>query len=190
VKRTPTEIETMMADFESVLRRKGVKVTPQRLEIYRRTAETGDHPDIESIHRRVLRSMPHISLDTVYRALSLFADLGLVCTVRPQARQHVRFDANILPHHHFICERCGATLDFEDRAFDELRIPAAVSALGRVTSRHVELRGLCARCAAVVPASRAARRPAIASPPDRDTVPSPISKTDKEKLTCPTAKRP
>jgi Fur family peroxide stress response transcriptional regulator len=146
VKRTPDELKKMIAAFEAVLRREGIKVTPQRLEIYRRTAETADHPDIESIHRAVRRTMPHISLDTVYRALALFAELGLVFTVRPQARHHVCFDANIAPHHHFICDRCGATLDFEDHAFDKLPMPASASALGRVLSRHVELRGLCARC--------------------------------------------
>jgi Fur family transcriptional regulator, peroxide stress response regulator len=148
MKRTPDELRKMMAEFETVLRREGVKVTPQRLEIYRRTAETTDHPAIEAVHRAVRRAMPHISLDTVYRALALFAGLGLVTTVRPQGQPRTRIDANISPHHHFICDRCRATLDFEDRAFDDLPVPPSASALGRVVSRHIELRGLCAACAA------------------------------------------
>ena len=147
MKRSADEIREMRAHFEAVLRRSGIKITPQRLEIYRHVAATTAHPDIETVHCEVLRTMPHVSLDTVYRALALFAKLGLVTSVRLLGRQ-VRFDANVSPHHHFVCTHCGAAIDFEDRDLDNLRIPASASALGRVASRHVELRGLCAPCAA------------------------------------------
>ena len=153
MKRTAHELKAMLAKFESVIRGAGIKLTPQRLEIYRQAAATTTHPDIETIHRQVRRTMPSVSLDTVYRALALFADLGLISTIRPLGR-HIRFDANTSPHHHFICSHCGAAIDFEDRDFDNLRIPASASALGRVVSRHVELRGLCGPCAA-----GAARKP-------------------------------
>jgi Fur family peroxide stress response transcriptional regulator len=149
MKRTADEIRTMTANFEAVLRSAGIKVTPQRLEIYRQVASSMAHPDIETIHREVWKAMPHVSLDTVYRALALFAELGLIATVRPQGH-HVLFDANITLHHHFVCNRCGAALDFEDRDFDSLQVPESASALGRVISRHVELRGLCAPCASAV----------------------------------------
>jgi Fur family peroxide stress response transcriptional regulator len=68
-----------------------------------------------------------------------------VTTVRPrQAR--VRYDANMDAHHHFVCTRCSATLDFKYADFDAMKVPDAAKALGRVESRHVELRGLCASC--------------------------------------------
>ena len=147
MKRTQDELKEMLADFARGLRGAGIRMTPQRLEIYRQTAATTAHPDIETIHREVRKTMPGVSLDTVYRALALFGELGLISTVRPQGH-HVRFDANISPHHHFICSLCGATFDFEDRDLDNLRIPKSACALGRVVSRHVELRGLCTSCAA------------------------------------------
>lgn len=148
MKRTADEITAMMAKFESAIRAAGIKMTPQRREIYRQAAATTDHPDIEAIHRQVRRKMPSVSLDTVYRALALYAELGLISAVRPQGQHHVRFDANTARHHHFVCGRCGAVLDFEDRDFDSLRVPASASALGKVVTRHVELRGLCTPCAA------------------------------------------
>lgn len=146
MKRTPGEISKMTERFEGAIRRAGIKLTPQRIAIYREVARTADHPDIETVFRNVRRKLPSVSLDTVYRTLGLFADLGLVMTVRPLGYR-LRFDANTSPHHHFVCTRCGATLDFEYREFDTFRIPAAASALGRVESRHVEFRGLCASCA-------------------------------------------
>lgn len=158
MKRTAPELAAMTGHFAHALRGAGVRLTPQRLEIFRRAAATTSHPDIETIHREVRKKMPGVSLDTVYRAMALFTELGLVATVRPLGH-HVRFDAYISPHHHFICTHCGAVIDFEDRGLDSLRVPASASALGRVDSHHLELRGLCAPCAA-----GATRSPHAAAP--------------------------
>jgi Fur family peroxide stress response transcriptional regulator len=151
--RTPGELKQMLERFEAVLRGAKVKLTPQRREIYRETARTGDHPRIETIYRNVRRKMPSVSLDTVYRTLDLFRELGLVRTVRPFP-DRVRFDANTAPHHHFVCTACGLTRDFNDPNLDSLKVPAAARALGRVESTHVEVRGLCPACAAGKNANR------------------------------------
>jgi len=147
MKREPQELERMMDRFDTAIRRAGIKRTHQRLVIFREVARTGDHPDIETIFRNVRRKLPTVSLDTVYRTLGLFGKLGLVTTVRP-LNERVRFDANTDAHHHFVCARCGATRDFEDRDFDALRVPKTAAVLGRVESLRVELRGVCADCAA------------------------------------------
>jgi Fur family transcriptional regulator, peroxide stress response regulator len=145
MKRDPEELRRMTERFEEAIRRAGVKLTHQRIEIFREVARTGDHPDIETIFKNVRKKMPTVSLDTVYRTLALFTDLGLVTTVRPLA-ERTRFDANTDVHHHFVCTRCGAILDFENTAFDKIEVPRAAMALGRVESRRVELRGVCAAC--------------------------------------------
>jgi len=145
MKRDADELRRMMDRFEEAVRRAGVKLTQQRIEIFREVARTVNHPDIETVFRSVRKKMPTVSLDTVYRALGLFSDLGLVKTVRP-LNARVRFDANTDVHHHFICRKCGAILDFDDRDFDALKVPTAATKLGRVESRHIELRGLCAAC--------------------------------------------
>ena len=143
--RTPDELKRMLERFGAVIRTAGVKMTPQRREIYRETARTGDHPSLETIYRNVRKKMPGVSLDTVYRTLSLFRELGLVSTLRPLP-DRARFDANTAPHHHFVCIRCGLTRDFADPNLDSLKVPSAARALGYVESAHVEVRGLCAVC--------------------------------------------
>ena len=145
MKQTPAELKSMMDHFKDVIRNSGVKLTQQRIEIFRELARTGEHPTIETVYGRVRRRMPTVSLDTVYRTLDLFKGLGLVSTLRP-LHDRIRFDANRTSHHHFICTRCGIIRDFYDQALDRLDIPASANRLGRVESTHVELRGLCARC--------------------------------------------
>jgi len=146
MRRSPDVLKEMMANLASVLRAAGLKLTPQRLEIYRRTAATAAHPDIETIHREVRETIPGISLDTVYRTLDLFRGLGLVSSLRPHPGP-VRFDANTAPHHHFVCNRCASTLDFIAPELDALEVPVTARALGRVESAHIEVRGLCPICA-------------------------------------------
>jgi Fur family peroxide stress response transcriptional regulator len=142
----PTEIQQRMTRFKAAIRRAGVKLTHQRLEIFSEVARTGEHPDAERVYRGVRKRLPTVSLDTVYRTLWLLLDLGVITTLGPP-RERVRFDANMRAHHHFVCTHCGRARDFYSPAFDALKVPAAVRAWGRVDRTLVEVRGRCARCA-------------------------------------------
>jgi Fur family peroxide stress response transcriptional regulator len=141
----PSRSESRLERLRAAAREAGVKLTHQRLEIFRELSGTGAHPDAETIFRAVQQRMPTVSLDTVYRTLWVLHDLGLVTTLGPQ-RHGVRFDANLDRHHHYVCVRCGLVRDFESESLNELRVPDAVKRLGSVVDAHVEVRGLCARC--------------------------------------------
>jgi Fur family peroxide stress response transcriptional regulator len=134
-----------MARFEQVCREAGVRLTHQRLEIFREVAQTGDHPDAETVHRRVRERMPTVSQDTVYRTLWLLNDHGLITTLGP-SRERTRFDANLRRHHHFVCTRCGLTQDFYSEELDDLKLPSTAKALGRIEATLVEVRGVCRGC--------------------------------------------
>lgn len=62
-----------LARFKDVYRRAGLRLTPQRLEIFRELAESTDHPSVEELHRRLVVKFPTLSLDTVYRTLGTLA---------------------------------------------------------------------------------------------------------------------
>ncbi len=134
-----------MRRFETVIRSEGIKLTHQRLEIFREVAQTGDHPDADMVFQRVRERMPTISLDTVYRTLWLLNDLGLVVTLGP-SRERTRFDANLNSHHHFVCDRCGFTRDFYSPELDNIKLPDSVDSLGEIEATHVEVRGVCRDC--------------------------------------------
>jgi Fur family peroxide stress response transcriptional regulator len=131
--------------LKAVVKEAGVKLTHQRLEIFRELAGSEEHPDAEAIFRAVQQRMPTVSLDTVYRTLWMLHGLGLVTTLGPQ-RDRVRFDANLDRHHHYVCVRCGLVRDFDSEELNGLRVPDAVRQLGSIVDAHVEVRGLCARC--------------------------------------------
>lgn len=128
------------------LKRSGIKLTKQRLEILREVAESHSHPDAETVHQRVRERVPTVSLDTVYRTLWLLSDLGLVTALAPP-RDRVRFDANTRQHHHFICVSCGRIHDFSSDDLDRLTLPDSVRELGHILSAQMEVRGICTSCA-------------------------------------------
>ena len=139
------DLDQRMQHFEKVCRDEGVKLTHQRIEIFREVAQTEDHPDAEQIFRRVRKRMPTVSLDTVYRTLLLLHDLGLVVTLG-SSRGRTRFDANLDNHHHFVCARCGFTRDFSSQSLEGLRLPDSVGTFGKVESTHIEVKGICLNC--------------------------------------------
>ncbi len=139
--------EHRLDHLKAVARRTGVKLTHQRLEIFRELASTDEHPSADTIFRAVQQRVPTVSVDTVYRTLWMLHDLGLVTTLGPQ-RDGVRFDANLDPHHHYVCVRCRLVRDFESADLNALRVPDAVKDLGTIADAHVEVRGVCAKCLA------------------------------------------
>lgn len=146
------QTHAMAMDFDSALERfkvisqdKGLRLTHQRLEILRELVGAKDHPSAEMVFGRVRRRLPTISLDTVYRTLSTFDDLGIIMRV-PVTGDQGRFDADTSPHHHFVCSRCKSIYDFMWREFDQLVLPDDSEALGRVDDRRVVVRGVCQEC--------------------------------------------
>ena len=139
-------LQNQLEQLKAAARKAGVKLTHQRLEIFREVASSLEHPDADAVFRAVRKRVPTVSIDTVYRTLWMLNDLGLVTTLGPR-RESVRFDANLERHHHYVCVHCGLARDFESAELAALRVPASVQELGRVITTQVEVRGVCSRCA-------------------------------------------
>lgn len=138
-------MEQNMNRLTEVCRSTGIKLTHQRMEIFKEVVGSTAHPDAESVFRGVHKRLPALSPDTVYRTLWLLKDLGLITTVGT-SRERTRFDGNIKPHHHFVCTRCGATTDFQSRKLDELNLAEEIRDMGEADAFQVTVKGLCKNC--------------------------------------------
>ena len=159
------EVGRRLEQFKAACKKAGVKLTHQRLEIFREIAASTEHPDAETVFRGVQARIPTVSLDTVYRTLWLLDGLGLITTLGPR-RESVRFDPNLEHHHHYVCVQCGLARDFESADLNVLTIPAPVKKFGSVVATQVEVRGVCAGCAKETASgrSKATRQPRRKSP--------------------------
>lgn len=123
----------------------GIKLTHQRLEIFRELMSVSDHPSAELIHKRLHKKLPTIAIDTVYRTLATFDELGLVKKLHVM-NERTLFDTNVDIHHHFICTRCKVVKDIYWSEFDNEILPKVVADMGKVESRHLEIHGVCKSC--------------------------------------------
>ena len=131
--------------FRRVCKEQGIKVTPQRLEIFLEIMDADDHPSAEEVFSHVRKKMPTISLDTVYRTLSTFDKYGLIDRVH-FFEGKTRFDPNTKHHHHLVCTRCQSVMDFYWPEIDVAELPPETEGWGRVENKHVQVRGLCSKC--------------------------------------------
>ncbi len=141
----PQELLKERKRFEADCRRAGLRLTPQRREIYRELAEAADHPSAEVLHGRLRERIPNLSLDTVYRTLGTFARTGLIHRVETGESQ-ARFEVIHRRHHHLICRQCLEITDFQWPSLDEISIPAELRRWGEIDSRNLVVYGICRRC--------------------------------------------
>ena len=94
----------------TMLRREGVRLTPQRLMIVEMLVGNREHPTIDRIHQIVLVRYPSISLATVYNTVTLLAHYGLVSLLHG-GKDGLRLDPDTTPHAHAHCVGCGKVFD-------------------------------------------------------------------------------
>lgn len=132
--------------FAEVFRGKGLRLTHQRLEVYRALMEAKDHPSAEEVHGRLKERLPTVSLDTVYRTLATMEKHRLVSRVEALDDKS-RFDLNLEPHHHVVCVKCKSVRDFRWPEFERLAVPGPALADGAtLVGRHGEIRVVCRKC--------------------------------------------
>ena len=107
-------MNTNMEKIKSLLKKKDVKLTYQRIKILDYIKNRKKHPTFEMIYNDLVKEIPTISKTTIYNTLDVFIEKGLIIPVSIPGKD-VRFDGNPSWHHHFICERCGRIIDLDIR---------------------------------------------------------------------------
>jgi Fur family transcriptional regulator, peroxide stress response regulator len=90
----------------------GMRLTRQRLAIYRELRGRYDHPDVDHLYRSVKPKIPQLSLFTVYRTMNALENAGMVWRVATW-KGHARYDGHVESHAHFLCETCGKITDID-----------------------------------------------------------------------------
>jgi Fe2+ or Zn2+ uptake regulation protein len=127
----------------------GFRFTPQREQVYAVLLEKRDHPTAEEVFMRAKRTMPDISMATVYNCLEALVQCGMAREVLVE-RGAARFCPNMREHGHFCCQRCHAVLDIEM----PLKTGSVLPAGFRPDRFEMTIHGLCPAC---VDAEKAAR---------------------------------
>ncbi len=144
-RENPHEPPPWLKRLRRHLKEKGIRVTPQRMEIYRLIHGSTEHPSAEDVFKEIKKKIPSISLDTVYRTLSLFEEIGLVKRVHLLS-DHARFDPRTSQHHHFVCTECKRIIDFSWHTLDLMPPPKEELEGAEISMVQAEVRGICPAC--------------------------------------------
>jgi Fur family ferric uptake transcriptional regulator len=140
-------ISSPHADWQSTLRDRGFRVTPQRQLVYEAVVAL-EHATPEELLAQVKRTADGVNLSTVYRALEVLQEVGLVRhthlghgapTYHPAADSH---------HLHLVCRDCGSVTEADVTLADGL-VGSLDAAHGFDTDvHHFAIYGRCAACSA------------------------------------------
>lgn len=122
-----------------------LKYSRQREEIKSFLMTRKDHPTADVVYMNVRQQNPNISLGTVYRNLTLLADMGEILRLRVgDGVDH--FDADTSRHYHFICTECGSVIDLEMESIDSIMEVAGKNFAGQITGHFTYFQGTCEDC--------------------------------------------
>lgn len=85
--------------------------TKQRQLIMEAVRGTGSHPTADELFQIIRQKLPTISLATVYRNLNFLAEQGEIRKLSMPGMPD-RFDWQLMPHDHLVCDKCGKVYDF------------------------------------------------------------------------------
>jgi Fur family transcriptional regulator, stress-responsive regulator len=102
----------MGSDPAHLLRERGIPVTAQRLAVLR-AVSARPHVTADGLVDVVRADIGAISVQSVYDALAVLADRGLIRRIQP-AGSPARFEGRVGDnHHHLICRACGRMVDVD-----------------------------------------------------------------------------
>ncbi|HEY5300448.1 MAG TPA: Fur family transcriptional regulator [Acetobacteraceae bacterium] len=154
----------MESRIERLCIEQGLKMTGQRRVIARVLSEASDHPDVEELYRRASALDSRISIATVYRAVRLLEEKGIL-ERRDFGGGRARYEPTEHGnHYHLIDVETGKVIEFQDPEHERLMQTIARRLGFDLVSLRLELFGRRR-----VPVPRARETASFAAEDDRDS---------------------
>ena len=137
----------LLSDFKDVLRKKGLKVTPQRIAVLKEIIKDKGHRESEDVYMAIKIRKIHVSRATVYRTLDILVQHGFARKLNlgdGRARYETKIDS---PHHdHIICNNCGKIIEFVNHEIEEMQEKIAKHHQFKLQQHIHQLFGICKEC--------------------------------------------
>lgn len=125
---------------------RGLKLTPQRMVIFRILSECNQHVTVDEVYQQARVEYPMLSPATVYRNMEQMVEADLLKHLNLGGTS-MRYDTNLDEHHHFVCTKCGIVSDvyLKDVHYKidtkRMRLDKA-----KINSLDLHLQGICGEC--------------------------------------------
>jgi Fur family transcriptional regulator, ferric uptake regulator len=135
----------LVPDVREKLRRSGYTLTSQRRAVLEALSRAKGHPSAEDVYLIVKRENPRVALGTVYQALSVLEEVGVIDS-KHWAESPTRYDLNVEPHLDIRCIRCGEVSEVPGVALGGVEERIRNNTPYRVTHATMVVEGLCPAC--------------------------------------------
>ena len=133
--------------FQTYLKRRGLKLTPERRDLFEEIFKRHEHFEADELLFRMKKRGRKISRATIYRGLELLVAAGVVGRVRvgDEGYRYERLHAG--EHHdHMICVSCGRIIEFYEPKIEDLQDQVCARAGFRAVAHSHHIRGFCREC--------------------------------------------
>ena len=131
----------MSSKIEEKCLKAGVRLTDQRKLIAKVMSESGDHPDVDGLHRRVSKLDSKVSIATVYRTVKLFEEAGIL-SKHDFKGSKARYEEATREHHdHLIDINTGEIVEFINDDIEKLQKKVAEKLGYKLVDHRLELYG-------------------------------------------------
>ncbi|MGE5689229.1 MAG: Fur family transcriptional regulator [Pseudomonadota bacterium] len=130
----------------ALLSERGVRATPQRTRVLAELVREPNDATAQELHERLRATGGGVGLATVYRALTVLVDEGVVDVLTHRPGEACYRFCGDEHHHHLVCSSCHRVIELDDCRLDPwLEDVAARHGFARLEHR-LEVSGLCADC--------------------------------------------
>ena len=120
------------------------RVTTQQQAIFQALKKSKQHITAEQMYQQVRKTLPRISLATIYRNLETLVERNMAAKVTISGAAH--FEINTRPHYHVICLGCGRIEDLESIPASDIEEFFSRFTNFKLTGHQLLLSGLCPVC--------------------------------------------
>ena len=132
-------------DWQSTLRAKGYRLTPQR-ELVLRAVERLGHATPDEVLTAVRQESQAVNISTVYRSLELLEELGLVRHAHITDRAPTYHSAAAPEHVHLVCRSCHEITEVPPTIIEALTGDLQKRFGFTTDVGHLTIFGTCRRC--------------------------------------------
>ncbi len=135
----------MQKNYEEIIKKVGLRVTPSRLAVLRTLHALNCPIDVQQIEDHLQQQGQTADKVTIYRILEKYEQLGIVKTVFLK-EDKLRYELNDEHHHHLVCNNCGSIQAIHGSWLEAAEKYIENQYKFAVSEHTLEFFGMCARC--------------------------------------------
>jgi Fe2+ or Zn2+ uptake regulation protein len=133
-------------ELEKLLKKKQLKVTPQRKAILDVLYNSDCVLNAKQIYERASETIPQVNLSTIYRNLDVLLERDIICRlISSDGKVFFKIRSGHNHHHHIICKNCGLSVTLKFCPINFLDEELKINGFTHIEHRF-EVYGYCDKC--------------------------------------------